>query len=374
MANSTSPAPSIYARQAMAERYFQRLQDRPDRALSLFGPRQIGKTTFLNHDLGKVANTAGLKPLYVDLMLSKSPLKSINAALADELHILRSRKLKQPVKSIGLLGANVAMEPPPVPPQSTDDAVQMWHLTAQLLAQSGVRGILLMLDEFQEMTRLGEAGVDAIRAIRALFNQYKTTGQFLLLMTGSSQSELVRLFASPALPSFGLADREDFQPLGLDYVKFAVDRANTVRAQGAKLDVAQVFDLFIDPLQNRPADLEAFLGFAATHAIASKDLSAACLQFLASRYPEEDTQARYQTFTALQRTLLQMMASNTRQLMGSAAIQEIERRIGVSVTAGGIRKALVTFPPSTVSNPSRGVYEIEDKSLEMWLKAQKPKT
>jgi hypothetical protein len=353
MVTSTSSTPSIYARQAMAERYFQRLQDRPDRALSLFGPRQIGKTTFLNHDLGKVASAAGLKPLYVDLMLSKSPLKSINAALADELHILRSRKLKQPVKSIGLLGANVAMEPSPVPPQSTDDAVQMRHLTAQLLAQSGVRGILLMLDEFQEMTRLGEAGVDAIRAIRALFNQYKTTGQFLLLMTGSSQSELVRLFASPALPSFGLADREDFQPLGLDYVNFVVARANTVRAKGAKLDVAQVFDLFIDPLQNRPADLEAFLGFAATHAIATKDLSAACQQFLASRY-----------------TLLQMMASNTRQLMGSAAIQEIERRIGVSVTAGGIRKALVTFPPSTVSNPSRGVYEIEDKSLEMWLKAQ----
>lgn len=355
----------IYPRTELAKSYFARLIDRPDRALSLFGPRQIGKTTFLTHDLARAAKEAHVTPLYVDLMLSKQPLKSINAALTEEIFKLRSRKLKQPVKSLGLLGASVTMEAPAQAPSSSDDGIALRHLAAELLALSGERRFLLMLDEFQEMVRLGEAGVQAIKAIRALFNQYKTTGKFLLLMTGSSQAELIRLFASPTQASFGLADREDFQPLGMAYVQFAVDRANLVRAAKAKLSAQALYPIFTEQLHHRPADLEAFIGYLSTYTV--ETLEAACQHFLAKRYPATDTEARFKNLTALQKVVLTMLANGAAQLTSKLSIATIAAKLGNPVTAGAIQKALTSLPVNTLTNPSRGVYRFEDKALESWL-------
>lgn len=44
-------SPSLYARPELAKHYLGLLLDRPQTALSLFGPRQIGKTTFIRKAL-----------------------------------------------------------------------------------------------------------------------------------------------------------------------------------------------------------------------------------------------------------------------------------------------------------------------------------
>ena len=48
-------APHLYARPELAKHYLRLLLDRPRTALSLFGPRQIGKTTFITGDLSTSA-------------------------------------------------------------------------------------------------------------------------------------------------------------------------------------------------------------------------------------------------------------------------------------------------------------------------------
>lgn len=42
-------------------------------------------------------------------------------------------------------------------------------------------------------------------------------------------------------------------------------------------------------------------------------------------------------------------------------------KLGVSVTAGGVRKALISLPADVLSNPERGVYVIVNPMLASWL-------
>lgn len=361
-------AHALFPRLVLAQAYLQRLTDRPDRALSLFGPRQIGKTTFLTGDLARRASAQHLLPIYVDLMAAQHPLEAVNGALRDQLFALKSRKLRQTVKSVSALGVGIAMEAPLALPGSTDVGQQLQHLFADLLRQPGVGCVLLMLDEVQEVARAGVQGDQAMRAIRALFNQHKVSAKLLLLMTGSSQEGLTRLFASPAQASFGLADREDFPALGLDYVRFVCDRANAARNTKSRLQAQTLFSVFANQLGNRPADLEAFVGYLGTYNLV--DPPAAVDEFLSQRYPPQDIAQRFNAFTPVQRFLLRQIADGARQFTGRPMLEKLERELGVGITAAAVRKALLNLPGNTVANPQRGSYVIEDKLLERWLQGQ----
>jgi predicted AAA+ superfamily ATPase len=55
-------AAHLYPRRELAKHYLQLLLDRPHTALSLFGPRQIGKTTFITGDLSAWPPLTGFGP------------------------------------------------------------------------------------------------------------------------------------------------------------------------------------------------------------------------------------------------------------------------------------------------------------------------
>jgi hypothetical protein len=207
-----------------------------------------------------------------------------------------------------------------------------------------------------------------MRAIRALFNQHRVSAQLLLLMTGSSQEGLTRLFAFPSQASFGLADREDFPPVGFDYLRFVTDRANAGRNTKSRFKLEALFSVYTNQLNNRPADLEAFIGYLSTYNIT--DLAMAVDDFLARRYPPQDIARRFDAFTPVQRFLLREIARGAQQFTGSAMLDKLARELGAGVTAAAVRKALLSLPPNTAANPDQGRYVIEDKLLERWLQAR----
>lgn len=358
--------PHLFPRLVLAEQYFNRLIDRPDRALSLFGPRQIGKTTFITGDLAALATAHGVVAVYVDLMAAEHPLEAINGAFGDALYARKTRPLRETVKGLRLLGSGVELDAAPAPPTSADPGQQLQHLAADLLRQRGVKRVLLMLDEVQEVARLA-SGAQTMKAVRALSNAHKSAGRLLLLMTGSSQSGLASLFASHGKPSFGLAERLDFPVLGRDYVRHVVARANVGRSRGHKLDFETFYDAF-SRMGNRPADLEAFVGHVVTYNLA--DVASAVDGFLASRYPPDDLAARFKAMTALQQLLLHEIAAGATEMTSQRMQGVVEAGLGTRISTSGIRKALISLPSDVLDNPARGVYLIVDPLLEQWLRAR----
>ncbi len=265
-------------------------------------------------------------------------------------------------------GLGIDFDAAPAPPTRADAGQQLQHLVADVLRQPGVKRILLLLDEVQELAR-AKQGELAMKAVRAVANKHKTDGRMLLLMTGSSREGLTQLFAAHGQPSFGLAERQDFPALGRDYVEHVVARANEARSRAHKLK-AEVFIEVFGLLGHRPADLEAFVGHVATYNIT--DIVGAVPAFLRQRYPPDLLEQRFNTFTPLQRILLSAIAAGATELTGQTTLQAVAEELGTSVTPGGIRKALVSLPADILSNPERGVYQIVDPMLAAWLQQRAP--
>lgn len=354
----------LYPRRELAEHYLQLLLDRPHTALSLFGPRQIGKTTFITGDLWALATAHGIWPVYVDLMSTVDKLEAINGALREAVHGLKSRRSQERVRGLKALGVGIDFDSALAAPSSADAGQQLQHLVADLLRQPGVQRLLLLLDEVQELA-LSNVGDSAMKAVRAVANRHKSDGRVLMLMTGSSREGLSQLFAVHGKPSFGLAERQDFPVLGRDYVEYVVQRANEARAKVHKLSVDEFVEAF-QMLDNRPADLESFVGHVATYHIT--DVVGAVPSFIRTRYPADLLEQRYASMTPLQRILLAQIAAGATEMTSKATMARIIEQLGTSVTPAGVRKALTSLPSEVLSNPHRGSYIIVDPIFANWLR------
>jgi hypothetical protein len=358
----------LFPRPELARHYLELLLDRPQTALSLFGPRQIGKTTFITSDLTARASSKKIRPIYVDLMAATDKLEAINGALREELYALKLRRSQEKLSGVKALGIGVDFATAPAAPVSADAGQQLQHLVADVLRQPLVDRILLLLDEVQEIARPKD-GEQAMKAVRAVANKHKADGRVLLLMTGSSKEGLTQLFAAHGQPSFGLAERQDFPVLGRDYVEYVVGRANEPRARAHKLKVDEFVEAFA-LMGHRPADLEAFVGHVATYNVA--DVVGAMPAFLQSRYPRDMLEQRFGAMTPLQRILLAEIAAGATELTGQKMLQAVATKLGTSVTPGGIRKALTSLPTDILSNPERGMYVIPDPIFASWLRHRAP--
>jgi hypothetical protein len=356
--------PHLYPRKELAAHYLKLLVDRPQTALSLFGPRQIGKTTFITGDLSALAAAQGIEPIYVDLMAATDKLEAINGALREAIYALRSRLSQERVRGVRALGVGVDFDAAPPAPASADAGQQLQHLVAELLRQPGVQRVLLLLDEVQELARSKDGDL-TMKAVRAVANKHKADGRVLMVMTGSSKEDLAQLFAAHGKPSFGLAERQDFPVLGRDYVQYVVGRANEPRAKTRKLKVDEFVEAFA-MMNHRPADLESFVGHVATYNVL--DVVGAVPSFLKSRYPDDQLERRYAAMTPLQRILLAHIADGATELTGQAMMKRIVGQLGTSVTPPGVRKALTSLPGDILSNPQRGSYVIVDPIFASWLK------
>lgn len=360
MGTDVSPSSALFPRPQLAAHYLKRLTSSPNRALSIFGPRQVGKTTLLQNDLAALAKQQGLDVVYVDFMATPNAQELLNARLAQLVHEARMSLPKRRVKAAGAIGLSVQLEDAPADPASTDPGVQLQNQFAALKRLKPGVQVLFMLDEAQELVRQ-KTGEAAMKAIRALFNTF--LGDVLLLITGSSREGLLQLFGDRYRASFGLADHEDFQRLGREFVEA---RSRAFNAQRRRpIDVDTLNEAFI-AMEQRPADFVAFLAFLAVNDI--RDVVGSVQVFLRTRYPLEAITERFERFTPLQRAVLKAMASGTTQMTAKATQVLIGTMIGGQVTAGGIRHALTTLPADVLSNPSRGHYVIADIALLAWLR------
>ncbi len=213
----------VLHRPELARQYLHALQAQPGRPLSMFAPRQTGKTFFLMEELTPLATDAGYLVVYVDVWMNRNaPLEAINHGLEemlDKLYVPSSeigRLAKTEVKKIGVLGTSLELgsspQRRPLPEQSglrLDSLLRRTHADYR-------KKILLLLDEFQA---LGEAdqtqGTNAVSALRAALQQHKAF--VAAVFTGSSQDELGAMFAGAGAPMFQFVQAVSFPTLGEEW-------------------------------------------------------------------------------------------------------------------------------------------------------------
>lgn len=357
------PDPWRFPRREAANHYADLLADAPRRPLAIFGPRQIGKTHFLTHDLQEAARERDWQVLYADLWGQADPLAAINTSLAALLRVVQTSTARTPVTSVGALGLNVGMAAPPPLVMPADPAALLATQFAELKRLQPDRPVLLMLDEAQTLVR-SAAGDAAMKAVRALFNSHP--GAVLLLFTGSSRAQLMSLVGDHSKTAFKLAAHIDFPLLGMSFVAFIAERIKTISRRTIPL---VDLDWAFSQLLHRPGEMIDFARFLVTET-PDAGVRDALQAFKQRNQADVGFEARYAECTPLQRAVLlevaagsKLFARETRERLALAAGQP------AAVAPASVHNTLAQLEGKGIlaKRETRGHYEFEDDHMKSWV-------
>ena len=346
-----------YSRTEFLNTVFLMLVNGPVQALSLFGPRRIGKTHFLKFDLAPHAAMYKHRVAYASFwQMRTSPL----AVLLYELD--QALWSGSPVARIARRATGLA---PKLRLRSPDgsgeieidlanlrDAAPADHLL--LLDQyceklsSKKKPALLLFDEFQEITR-SDGAADIMAALRTSLD--KRRDGLSVVFTGSSQSGLKRVFSQRDAPFYRFATAIDLPALDEDFVKHQVGAFHKTFRSKVGLDVAlNYFERF----GRNPLFLQRWLNALPL----SPDPESARSRVEEELADEFDFERVWLGLTATQRLALRMVADDVDKPYGAAGRALTQNLAGKDPDqfgpAEGIAKACVRKPCRSVGGDLAG--------------------
>lgn len=359
----TLPDPWRFPRPDTAAHYLGLLADAPRRPLAIFGPRQVGKTHFLTHDLAEAAEQRGWQPVYADLWGQADPLAALNTALAALLRRLGSATGRTAVTQVGAFGVNLGLAAPAPLPAAADPAAQLATQFAELMRLQPGKPALILLDEAQTLIKPGAPDA-AMKAVRALFNSHP--GQVLLVFTGSSKGQLLALVGDHSRTAFKLAAHMDFPLLGKAFVAFTAERYRTITRRAL---ATEDFDWAFGQLLYRPGEMIDFARFLITDT-PGDDVRAALDAFKARNRPDAGFEQQFAACTPLQRAVLTELAAASR-LFSAETRQRVGRYIGqgTAVPPASVHNALTQLEARGLVSRglARGEYRFDDEQMKLWV-------
>lgn len=357
-----------FQRPALAADYFGLLTKGASGRLALFGPRRTGKTSLICREIMPLATRAGMLPVYCDCWQDRSdPLGSINFALSSALESLEvpatrvGRRLRTEVKKIGAATFSIEFgsEPKGQPPDSPFFKVD-WLLRS-LIARAK-RPIFLVIDEVQGIGEHQE-GERIAGALRTALTRHEKAVR--ALFTGSSETQLTKMFAQARASLYQFAASQAYQLLDADFVSHVARRFT--QATQRQLDEARALEI-MRLLGHQP---EAFLSVAeAPLARADRSLDDGLESLLAPSMATPWAQL-WQQSTLLQQAVL-IAAGEGLQLSSEAGRQRIAQFLGKgTVGHSSVQRAVSALrrrgliERSTLS--SKAVYALTDPVFALWI-------
>jgi len=196
--------------------------------IAMFGARQKGKTTLLREELIPRLVARGVLPIYIECWADrKDPMGSINHALSKSLEELKlapghvgRRLARTPVRKLGAFGAStelgdVGRRKLPKSPTLRFDA-----LLTQVL-EATTHDVALLFDEFQAVAEVDESKTLSAGLRAALTQANHRVG---VVFSGSSQTQLLRMFTTSKAPLYQFANAEPYPLLKEDFVSHVAQK------------------------------------------------------------------------------------------------------------------------------------------------------
>lgn len=359
----------VFPRADLADAFVQRLtgplaQGKP---LILFGPRRIGKTTFLRNDLLPALRAQGLAPLYVNLWANRAaaPGDLLARAIEEATEPGWLGRTLSRVRKVEGAGFGAELADPAAADGGTVGVLRAY-------AEHAKKPVVLILDEAQQALASAEGSTFtyALKTAWETLNQgpeaIKRGPRLLIVMTGSSRDKLSRLAVPKGSPFFGAATPENFPPLPDDFALAYARYVNERVTRRLRLDPLALVAAF-EQLGRRPEHLFRLVEVAADRM--SADVPALCrelLQALAEQAGEEYRQT-LSGLTDLQVAVLKRIAQR-KAVFSREALAWYGEALGEPVSAAEAQTAASTLRSlGLVWNAARGHYEIEDPGFEAWL-------
>ncbi|MDP9083824.1 MAG: hypothetical protein M3N50_08665 [Pseudomonadota bacterium] len=356
------------SRPELAAHYLSLLLQGTSGRLALFGPRRTGKTSLIRREIVPLAEQAGLLAVYCDCWQDRlDPLGSIIFALESAIEAIEvptskpRRRLQTEVTKLGAAGFSIEFggEPKGRPPESPYFKID-W-LLGRLIARAK-RPVFLIIDEVQGIGEHKE-GERIAGALRTALTRHEKAVR--VLFTGSSETQLTKMFAQARASLYQFAARVAYQPLDADFVAHVAHRFR--EATKRKLDDARGLEI-LELLGNQP---EAYLSVVQVPlARADRSLDDG-LENLLAPGGETPWSQYWQQSTLLQKAVLVATGTDL-QLTSEAGRNAIAQLAGqTEVSHSSVQRALGALrgrgliERSTLS--SKAVYAKTDPVFELWI-------
>ena len=357
--------------------------------LFLAAPRRTGKSTFVRQDLLPEVMARGLLVIYVDLWTDKAVNPAIHIASAVREAIAREegpaaaglRKLSKIGKiNLSAFGTGVGFDLSQLGLAEKATLVD----AMKTLSQASKQKIVLVIDEAQHAltTAEGSTALFSLKAARDSLNSDAGLYGLQLIATGSNRDKLASLVNNKDQAFYG-ADMSSFPPLGIDYVKWQIERARQ------DFDVPAAFQVF-KSLGNRREPFMKALRQTLTHMAAYPNEMVSQDELLANNARDVASNAKADFLNAvvclapLQSTLLKELVLDAKLSSGvarpgvfSAQMKaRLEARLmhemgsdhGVAFEAPSVQNALEGLLEAHYLWKSQlGTYSIEDDQYLEWL-------
>jgi hypothetical protein len=357
-----------FARPALAARYFEQLLGGTSGRMALFGPRRTGKTSLITREIVPLAEKAGMVPVYCDCWQDRSdPLGSIIFALECAIERVEvspskiTRRLQTEVKKLGGAGFSIEFGDEPKGRAPDSPYFKVDWLLGRLIARAK-RPIFLVVDEVQGIGEHKE-GERIAGALRTALTRHERAVR--VLFTGSSETQLTKMFAQARASLYQFAARTVYDPLDSDFVTHVVQRF--MQATKRTLDHARGLEI-LRLLGNQP---EAFLTVVQVPlARADRSLDDGLHSLLTPDAATPWTQY-WQQSTLLQQAVLvtagtgvQLTSEAGVRAIGSAAKTPNLSHSSVQRALGALRgRGLIER--STLS--SKALYSLTDPVFDLWI-------
>lgn len=356
-----------FPRPTLAARYLKRLLEGSGR-IAVFGPRRTGKTSLICRELIPLAEKHGLLPVYCDCWQDRSdPIGSINFALESALEHIEvpasrvRRTLSTEVTKVGAAGFSIEFGPEPKGRAPQSPFFRLDWLLGALIARSR-KPVFLIIDEVQGLAEHLE-GERIAGALRTALTRHERATR--VLFTGSSETQLIKLFAQTRATLYQFAASEAYPLLDGDFVAHAAEQFK--RATSRVLEVKRGLEL-LELLGYQPETFLSVVQVPLARADRSLDDG---LEALLAADSRGSWAQHWRHSTELQQAVLVAVRDGL-QLTSLAGRQAIARVLGKrNANASSIRRAAAALTGRGLIDrsilSSRALYEITDPVLALWI-------
>lgn len=314
-----------FRRPDLAELYVKRLLLGAP-ALALFSPRRTGKTSFLLHDLKRVA-TSRFFVVYACLWEDKEypeavlceALQTALDELADTLPGRIAKALRTQVRKLALDanlgelgGGGLEVEFADQTHTKPTPIGRLNRLLKLLLSRSGVP-VLLLLDEVQHLATQKRFEL-LVAALRTTLDTNR--GRLLAVFTGSSRDRLRRLFQTTRAPLFRFGQEETLPPLGEAFVEFVLQRFEEVTKKPLKPADRKAAHAAFSALNHMPGD---FVTLVQELALSNRtDIGAALVHYKGKLYRRANYEGRWRQLKPVDQAVVLLLADSPKPYLKPA--------------------------------------------------------
>jgi len=361
----TAPLNWHFPRDELAENVMDRFRIGATTALTLFAPRRMGKTEFVNKDLLPLAEKQGYLTAYVNFWdRTHSPADSLIVGLAKASSSLKlSAKIKSALSKVsgGSITTPVGGAALTLERKGETDKLEVIQQLFDVLLKDG-RQLLLALDEVQHLAS-DKKFEPIVYALRGIIDPNRD--KIRVLYTGSSRDGLRKLFARRNAALFSSSQQIDLPTFGRDYLEFTAEVFN--QATGRTLNINECAEAF-RAVKKVPYDFRGVIDTLITHG--GIDIVGVTQLYLADHSQEDTYKVSWEKLKPVDRLVLQYIIMH-----GGVGIYTVEARAHLADQLG--LDALDTAPVQNAVNRLRrnghiasvaqGQYEMEDPYFADWI-------